>query len=296
MGKNIIIDCKTNVSKLNQYLYNNNLFGAGEDYKDSVFILDKEIEIWQIPLSAKNNLKTLKNFVEKIKKEDISGIIMSENVRKNEEISKFLSDNLKFFDGKNITDYFFEDIYHKYLALNNKKDYEAELVVFSDNAEKTYNFLNKICKKLKNVYIVSDDYNGFDEVIKKTYEEFGFYIYFTKKTGNVFLKDRIYINLSENTDFFLKEAEENNIIILNLSGKSILSKSMLNTFVFRISKEFKEVIKFFKYCDQECVEFLINSFKKNLSKEKIKEFIFEQNVNLKKICSKNYWQNKLYLL
>ena len=288
MGKSIIIDCKTGVSRFKQCLYNNNLCKMQENHKNLISLGESEIEIREIPLSSKNNLKNVKKFVENLKKEDIDGVILSQNVRVEREICNFLEENLNFFSGTTVTDYFFEEIYNKYLLVNNKKDFEAELVIFSDNPQKTYDFLNKICKKLKNVYIVSDNYEGFDGVIKKIYEEFGFYIYFTKKTGNVFLKDRIYINLSENTDFFLEEAEKNNIIIINLSGKSILSKSMLNTFVFKLSKKFKDVSSYFKYFDQECIEFFANVMKKSKAPSSLKEFINDEDVRFKKICSKNH--------
>lgn len=293
MGKYVIIDIYKANSKTFEYLYRNNLKkNIKEQLIESFDILNESIEVRKIPFSGKFNEKTLKKFLNDLNNDDVSGVILSESVRKEEKLYDFFKNNLILYDGYKIKEFFEEDIYKKYVTVNNKKDYEAELVLFCDNADKAYSFLEKVCRKLKNVYILDDNYEKYDTLIKKVYENYGFYIYFTENMNNVRLSDRIYINLAENTDFINDE----NIMVLNLAKNNIYRDGFINTFSFVLSEEFKEFSKYFKYTDQECIEFLINLFYKNCSKADISRFKEKYNVRLKKICLKNYWQIEINLL
>lgn len=294
MRKNVIIDINEDVSKVYEYLYRKNLLkNKKNEHKESFNIEKTEYEVFKIPYSSKFSLKTAEKAVKELKMHKDLNIILSKNVEKKEGLYGFLKENLENLPtGEVVCEFFEDEIFRKYILLKNKKDYEAEIVIFSDDAERVYNFLKKVCKKIKNVYIVADNFEKFDWVIKKIYEEFGFYIYFTNKPNNTFLNDRIYLNFAKNTSFYIKQVEENNIIIMDFLGKSKESDFFINKFNFKIPPEFKEIMKYFKGCDQKTLEFLIKSGD-NETYFDIKNFVKKHNVNLKKICIKNSWQNKI---
>lgn len=293
MGKYIIIDCEYDVKKSHRLVYLKNLSKKlNDELVLNINLCDTVLEVRKIPLFKKNNDKIIEKFIKDMENDNVSEIILSEKVKKDEFLKNSLSKKLKLCTGGEITEKFMYDIYNKYILINNKKEYEPELVLFCDNPKKTFEFLDKVSRKIKNAYIVAENYKNFEWVIKEIYNKYGFYVYFTENPGNAVLKGKIYINLAENYNFFINAAEKNNIIILNLSGKNIESPSFLNTFTFGLTSEFKAVVKYFKYCDQEVIKFLITAINNNFNKKVMEEFINEYNVKLKKICLKNYWQNE----
>ena len=290
MGKYAIISYLDDVSAFKQLLY---CRGIGRRFSESLTeaarVCGTDIIIRRLPLNrTKGRSGCVNKFLADLLEENYSAVFISSALRGNEEVYRILSEKLVLCSGEAVLEHYYCEIFNKFLFINNKIPEEAEAVIMADDPLRAYNLITRISRSVKNVYLCVNNKKSFEMLVNDIYDELGFYVYLSESISEFLKPGRIYVNLARNTDFFINEIMNENVSMLNLSGVCGNSGTFLNTACFGISTEFKDMIRYTKYFDQEFLEFIITAVNNNFNERVMKQFISDYKVKFKKICLKNY--------
>ena len=270
MNNTAIIDYDNNFSFLDEFLFS---IGKISEKKliSSINIEDKIIRVIKFPASAKtllnkNKLNSLLvKFDNFLKSRNIESIIISDEASKIFIIKEYLSKKFYIFNGKSVINANFDYILSKCLKLK-KSD---EVLIYSNNLDSFYGYLDCILNKFREISIITSYKNMFVSFTDEIFNNYG-----------------ININIYNNNEYIVKE----NNFVINIDTDDEKNDFDLNfkkvKLFFIKNNLFDKVSYYFKEFDEKIVEFMIYSIYGTTEKSIITEFCDKYNTRIVKIYKK----------
>lgn len=222
-------------------------------------------------------------------KSKIEYVILSEEIKQNNEFIKHLKDNnIKIFDGKWLFKYLIVDIV-EYLKNKVQLDEKSEIAILSnDLTDEVIGNLEELVKKYKKIKIITEHFEKFKKTEEKIYQKTGFPLIITNNKKKALGKAQIIINFDFDEEQINKFNIYDNAIIINLKNNVKINKKRFNGITindYKLASNIKELVEskiFFKSLKEKKIE------EANLSKfQIIRKIIKEENVEIKDLIGKN---------
>ncbi len=179
---------------------------------------------------SKLSYKKLEKLVKKIKKKNINPVVLSKEIKRNQELIEILNNNdITIFDGKWFMQYMLQDI-TRYLEQKISTTDEITILAndLSDEVKQNIKIFSNMYKKIR---IVTNHLEKFKKLEQELYEENGTPIITTNNKRKALAKSDLIVNF----DFVQESINQYNInenaIIINLSKKIKITKKRFNGIV-----------------------------------------------------------------
>lgn len=269
MFNSAIIEYDCNFTSFSEFLFKIGKLNE-KNFCEEIIIENNIISIIKFPASAKSllNKKSLyliiNKFISFLKNKKIEKIIFSDEILKITDIKEKLENHFQIFNGENIIKFKFQYIINK--CIKNKEN--KEIVIFSNNFDKFYEYFNLIFKNFRVNSLVTDYKNLFISFIDEIFNEYGFFI-------NIYNKD----DFIEKENYFIINIDTfyENFFDLDIRNIKIL---FYKNFMFDI------LSKYFINFDNKVIEFIIYNIYGNTENSNITDFFDKYNIRIVKIYKK----------
>lgn len=185
-----------------------------------------------LPISENQNLsnKKAKKFAEKIKKENIKIVALSENLEKKQNLKNELyANNINIIDGKYLFKLLIEEVI-RYICKNRKTKEEETSVAILINDVSSINkqIILNLAEKVKTINVVTNHINEFKTIEDYLYNEKGIIIKVSNNKQKDLLKSDININMDFSEETINKYNICSNGIIVNMNNEIKIKTKKFN--------------------------------------------------------------------
>ena len=229
-------------------------------------------------INKKNVNDRLKNKLKKMG--DNYYIVLSINVKK---IINLNIINKKVINGKKVYKYLIESILEyilKTLELEKDTLKTLDLYIMQKEFDEEVNiFINNMVNKVRNIVVITDDINKYENWSKKNLEPNGLFILALNNKKKSLKKAKIIINFNYKKDEFIKFNINRNSIIVNMQGERIdnllgFDGIIINNVLIKLNEEKENYFKKFNiYNEFNILELYESSIIREGYTQKLKEFI-----------------------
>lgn len=283
--------------KLNKYL-----FGEKMENKSALIIKDDENIKYVFKKSLKRKINVLKrgdvtykviNIPANIKNKKMPYLTqdIKENIIKPYEMAVYCNFTLQ--NKKRFYEYFNNDLLYsscvsyfqnvetikKYISFKKEKINSSDIVLISDDPEKTEKIVKDICKKVLSITIYTKNTQKFKKLCDYFLYEYGIVLNLKDTIAFTALNKCIFIMLTENKEI-AAELTERNADILNLSGTKI--KGTYDNLYFTANNNLNEEAKLCGKFDISVLFFLFSAHINEKTNVEFMRFVLKNGVKIMK--------------
>lgn len=225
---------------------------------------------------SKISTKKLEKIVKKIKKKNINPVVLSKEIKQNQEFIEMLNNyDITIFDGKWLMQYMLQDII-VYLKEKQKIKTDDEITILANDLN---NEVKQNIKTFANIYkkirIVTNHLEKFKKLEQELYEENGTPIIITNNKRKALAKSELIINFDFVQECINQYNINENAIIINLGEKIKINKKRFNGIV--ITDYEVEIEKNDEEDETEVLESIIKKQTEFALKEILEERIYTES-------------------
>lgn len=186
-----------------------------------VKVIENKCEVTKLGTNKKKIEKTVK----KIKKKNIEQIVLSKELKQNEELIKTLKNyDITILDGKWLMQFMTEDIID-YLKQNGKVENTDEIaILINDLTDMARENIKNFASKYKKIRIITNHAERFKNFEKELYERNGISIIISNNKRKAISKSKLIINFDFVEETINQYNINENAIIINLANNITINK------------------------------------------------------------------------
>ena len=186
-----------------------------------VKVIENKCEVTKLGTNKKKIEKTVK----KIKKKNIEQIVLSKELKQNEELIKTLKNyDITILDGKWLMQFMTEDIID-YLKQNGKVENTDEIaILINDLTDMARENIKNFASKYKKIRIITNHAERFKNFEKELYERNGISIIISNNKRKAISKSKLIINFDFVEEIINQYNINENAIIINLANNITINK------------------------------------------------------------------------
>lgn len=206
--------------------------------------------------------KNISKVIKKIKKSDISSVVLEKQLHENKNfINALYANDIKIFDGRWLIKYLSFEILDYIMDKIKIKKEETEIAITSNEiTDLTIETIKILSKEYKRLSVITNHIDKLKKIEKEIYEKEGILIILTNNSKKSLLKPRIILNMDFNKELLNRYKINENAIIINLEGNMKIDNKRynginINDYEIEVGKE--EIIwreNKEKYCNKELLE------------------------------------------
>lgn len=177
-----------------------------------------------------NKEKDLQKTIKKLKKYDITKVVISKELQENEYLINALNANgINIFDGRWLEKYLSIEILDYIVNKKQGKKEETEIAITTNEiTDLTIETIKKLAKQYKRVTIVTNHIEKLRKIEKDIYDKEGILIVITNNRKKSLLKPEIILNMDFSKEILNQYKINENAVILNLEGNIKIEDKRFN--------------------------------------------------------------------
>ena len=174
--------------------------------------------------------KNISKVIKKIKKSDISSVVLEKQLHENKNfINALYANDIKIFDGRWLIKYLSFEILDYIMDKIKIKKEETEIAITSNEiTDLTIETIKILSKEYKRLSVITNHIDKLKKIEKEIYEKEGILIILTNNSKKSLLKPRIILNMDFNKELLNRYKINENAIIINLEGNMKIDNKRYN--------------------------------------------------------------------